>query len=108
MQATDMRSLSRQARHERRVQVIRLRTAGNTYDEVAALTGLSRTGVFNICKRHEALGAKALHDAIGGRKLGESRLLDAAQEAQVRKLIADKTPDQLKMPYALWTRSAVA
>jgi transposase len=25
----------------------------------------------------------------------------------VRKLIADKTPDQLKMPYALWTRAAV-
>jgi hypothetical protein len=25
----------------------------------------------------------------------------------VRKLIADKTPDQLKMPYALWTRTAV-
>lgn len=108
MQATDMRSLSREARHERRVQVIRLRKAGNTYDEIAALTGLSRTGVFNICKRHEALGAKALHDTIGGRKVGEKRLLDAAQEAQVRKLIADKTPDQLKMPYALWTRAAVA
>ena len=55
MQATDMRSLSREARHERRVQVIRLRKAGNTYDEIAALTGLSRTGVFNICKRHETL-----------------------------------------------------
>ena len=108
MQATDMRSLSREARHERRVQVIRLRKAGNTYEEIAVLTGLSRTGVFNICKRHEALGAKALHDTIGGRKVGERRLLDAAQEGQVRKLIADKTPDQLKMPYALWSRAAVA
>ena len=108
MQATDMRSLSREARHERRVQVIRLRKVGNTYDEIAALTGLSRTGVFNICKRHEALGNKALHDTIGGRKVGEKRLLDASQEALVRKLIADKTPDQLKMPYALWTRAAVA
>ena len=103
-----MRSLSREARHERRVQVIRLRKVGNTYDEIAALTGLSRTGVFNICKRHEALGNKALHDTIGGRKVGEKRLLDASQEALVRKLIADKTPDQLKMPYALWTRAAVA
>ena len=108
MQATDMRTLSRQARHERRVQVIRLRKAGNTYDEIAALTGLSRTGVFNICRRHAAHGAKALHDTIGGRKFGENRLLDADQEALVRKLIADKTPDQLKMPYALWTRAAVA
>jgi transposase len=108
MEATDMRSLSRDARHERRVQVIRLRKAGGTYDEIAAQTGLSRTGVFDICKRHEAAGAKALRDAPSGRKSGDGRLLDAAQEAMVRRLITDKTPDQLKMPYALWTRAAVA
>lgn len=108
MEATDMRSLSRDARHERRVQVIRLRKAGGTYDEIAAQTGLSRTGVFDICKRHEAAGAKALRDAPSGRKSGDGRLLDAAQEAMVRKLITDKTPDQLKMPYALWTRTAMS
>ena len=108
MEATDMRSLSRDARHERRVQVVRLRKAGQTYDAIAAQTGLSRTGVFDICKRHEAAGAKALRDAPSGRKTGDGRLLDAAQEATVRKLITDKTPDQLKMPYALWTRAAVA
>jgi transposase len=108
MQATDMRKLSRDARHERRVQVIHLRKAGQTYDEIAQQTGLSRTGVFDICKRHEAAGAKALRDAPGGRKVGEKRLLDPGQEATVRKLIADKTPDQLKMAYALWTRAAVA
>jgi len=49
MQATDMSSLSHEARHERRVQVIRLRKPGHTYDEIAALTGLSHTGVFGIC-----------------------------------------------------------
>jgi hypothetical protein len=41
------------------VQVIRLRKAGRTYDEFAAQTGLSGTGVFDICKRQEAVGAKA-------------------------------------------------
>lgn len=108
MKATDMRKLSRDARHERRVQVIRLRKSGGTYDEIAAQTGLSRTGVFNICQRHAAAGAEALRDAPSGRKSGDGRRLDTAQEASVRKLIADKTPDQLKMPYALWTRTAVA
>jgi hypothetical protein len=52
--------------------------------------------------------AKALRDAPSGRQTGDGRLLDAAQEAAVQKLITDKTPDQLKMPYALWTRMAVA
>ena len=103
-----MRSLSPDARHERRVQVIRLRKAGRTYDEIAEQTGLSRTGVFNICKRHKEIGAKALRDAPGGRRSGQGRMLDAAQELLVRQLIADKTPDQLKMPYALWSRAAVA
>jgi transposase len=107
MEATDMRSLSRQARHERRVQVIRLRKAGLSYELIAQQTGLSRTGVFNICARHEAGGAAALRDRMGGRPLGDGRLLSAEQEAEVRRLIADRTPDQLKMPYALWTRTAV-
>jgi transposase len=108
MQTTDMRSLPREARHERRVQVIRLRKASLTYEQIAAQTGLSRTGVFNICKRHDEDGAKALVDRIGGRKLGEERLLSAKQEAQVQRLITDKAPDQLKLGYALWTRGAVA
>jgi transposase len=103
MEPTDMRSLSRDARHDRRVQVIRLRAANYSYDEIAVQTGLSRTGVFNICKRHAEGGAKALHDVIGGRKTGEARLLSSDQECEIRRLIGDKTPDQLKMPYALWT-----
>lgn len=108
MNSTDMRSLARPARLERRSQVIRLRKSGRTLDEIAEITGLSKTGVFNICKRHQERGAKSLHDAPTGRKVGDKRLLSAAQEAQVQKLIVDKTPDQMKMPYALWTRAAVA
>ncbi len=108
METTDMRSLSRDARHERRVQVIRLRKTGLTYDAIAAQTGLSRTGVFDICKRHEEGGAKALRDEVGGRKLGEFRTLTAEQEREVQRLIRDKTPDQIKLPYALWSRGAVA
>lgn len=108
METTDMGTLSRDARHERRVQVIRLRKAGLGYEAIAAQTGLSRTGVFNICKRHAQGGAKALRDAVGGRKVGEFRVLTAAQERQVRQLMRDKTPDQIKLPYALWSRAAVA
>lgn len=49
-----------------------------------------------------------MRDAPGGRKVGEKRLLEADQETEVRRLIVDKTPDQLKMAYALWTRAAVS
>ena len=108
METIDMRSLGREARHERRVQVIRMRKAGHTYEQIAVQTGLSRTGVFNICRRHESGGPQALKDAPGGRKTGEQRLLSAAQEKVMRQFIVDKTPEQMKMPYALWSRAAVA
>lgn len=107
MELTDMRSLGAEARAERRKMVIKLRRGGATYDAIAQQLGLSRTGVFNICKRYAQSGAKALKDAPKGRRPGEGRRLSAQQEAEIQKLIADKMPDQLKMPYALWSRPAV-
>lgn len=48
MQAKGMRSPLREVRHEKRVQVIRLRETGRAYNEYAAYSGLSRTGVIDI------------------------------------------------------------
>lgn len=107
MKAADMRSLPRAARHERRVQVIRLRKSGLTYEAIAEQVGLSRTGVFDICKRHKHGGEQALYDAPSGRRLGQGRALQGWHEWFVRELIEDKTPDQLDLPHALWSRAAV-
>lgn len=104
---TDMRSLTRDARHDRRVRVVQLRQSGQSYDQIAAQTGLTRTGVFDICKRHAARGAPALHDAPKGRRAGQGRTLTRRQEILLRELIVAKTPDELTMPEALWTRRAV-
>ena len=43
-----------------------------------------------------------------GRACGEGRTLGAAQEKTIAKRIADKLPDQWKLPFALWTRAAAA
>ena len=42
-----------------------------------------------------------------GRKPGSGRQLDAEQEQRIKVVLSDKIPDQLKMPYALWTRESV-
>jgi transposase len=42
-----------------------------------------------------------------GRKQGEKRTLTPEQEKRIQKAIADKEPDQLKLPFALWTRITV-
>ena len=54
MKHVDMRKLPAAAQEERRRQVIGLRERGLTYAAIAAQVGLSRTGVFDICKRFAA------------------------------------------------------
>ncbi len=42
-----------------------------------------------------------------GRPKGKGRVRTKEQERDAQKVIADRTPDQLKVPYALWARQAV-
>lgn len=102
-----MRKLPAAAQEERRRQVIGLRQAGLTYDTIAAQVGLTRTGVFNICRRFAERGAAGLKSGPRGPAPGTGRLLDAGQAAEIRDLIRRHTPDELGLPFALWSRAAV-
>src|SRR5437764_2948381 len=105
MEHVDMRKLPAAAQEERRRQVIGLRQAGLTDDAIAAQVGLTRTGVFDICKRFAERGAAGLQTGPRGPEPGYGRFLDADQEAQVRELIRRHTPDELDLPFALWSRA---
>ncbi|WP_323074183.1 IS630 family transposase [Mycetohabitans endofungorum] len=107
MEKRDMRTLPREAREERRRQVIGLRERGWTYEEIADHTNLSRTGVFDICKRYAQEGTAALCDKPSGRSVNRGRALNEQQEVQIRVLLSGQMPDQMKMPFALWNRHAV-
>ena len=102
-----MRKLPAAAQEERRRQVVMLRRRGLTYRAIAGQAGLSRTGVIDICQRFAAEGAKGLVSKPRGRRPDEQRLLDAAQAAEVRGLVCRHTPDELGLPFALWSRAAV-
>ncbi len=102
-----MRKLPAAAQEERRRQAVGLRQRGLTYQAVAEQVGLSRTGVIDICRRFAAEGAKALASKPRGRKPDDQRLLDAAREAELQGLIRRRTPDELGLPFALWSRAAV-
>src|ERR671917_2127950 len=107
MRHVDMRRLSAAAQEERRRQVIGLRQAGMTYDAIAAQVGLTRTGVFDICQRFAERGVAGLKSGPRGPEPGTGRLLEAAQEAEIRVLIRRRTPDELDLPFALRSRAAV-
>ena len=75
--------------------------------EVAAQLEVSRQHVGYWWNRYRQGGWNALKKRRRGRAYGSKRKLSAEQEKEAQKLITDKTPDQLKMKYALWTREAV-
>ena len=107
MKHVDMRKLPAAAQEERRRQVIGLRQAGLTYGEIAAQVGLTQTGVFDICKRYSERGKAGLKTGQRGPDPGYGRLLTAEQEAETPDLIRRHTPDELDLPFALWSRAAV-
>lgn len=84
------------------VQAVR---EGRTQGQVARLFGVARPTVNRWWREYVAGGAKALAARKRGRRPGKT--LPAAQAARVRRKITDRCPDQLRLPFALWTREAV-
>ena len=107
MEKIDARKLSTDAQQQLRYQVIRLRKQGRTHKEISAITGVSRSTCSTWWSLYKSEGKKALKIQKRGRPIGSCRKLDSEQEKQVQKSICDKCPDQLKLPFALWTRIAV-
>jgi transposase len=108
MDKIDSRTLSVQALNERRRRAVKMRLDGVSLKETAAQCEMSRTTVIAALKAFHAGGWKAVEVDRPGRPAGTGRTLSAEQEREVQRLIRDRTPDQLKMVYALWTRQAVA
>jgi transposase len=68
--------------------------------------GVSLRAVNKWVAHNRAGGLKALRPKRRGRPVGGGRL-NATQSARIRALIVGKMPDQLKLPFYLWTRAAV-
>jgi transposase len=103
----DRRSASTDVRLELRRQMLMLREQGKTHQEIAQITGYTRTYVSTMLKRLSA--APQLLDGMsrGGRPQGSLRALTAKEERRAQQLICGKFPDQLSLPFALWTRVAI-
>ena len=66
-----------------------------------------RNTVAKWWKAYEQEGAKGLRVQRRGWRVGEQRTLLVEQEIAIQRLLCDKTPDQYKLTFALWTRQAV-
>jgi transposase len=107
MSKRDARNLSPSQLDEVRSRAVALWKKGYNRRAIAALLEVHYNSVGRWVSSFQIEGPGAIISAKRGRKAGGSRSLSASQEVTVQKMIADKTPDQLKMPFALWTRRAV-
>lgn len=80
---------------------------GGTKLEAATALGVSRQHVARWCRLYEEGGMEALALGRRGRRPDEQAKLKGWQCAVIARLIADNTPDQLKLPFVLWTAAAV-
>ncbi|RJF99416.1 helix-turn-helix domain-containing protein [Noviherbaspirillum saxi] len=108
MERSDSRLLPVAALNERRRAVI-LRLSGMKLDQVCALSELSKGVVIAAVRAYHRGGweAVAVQTHRGPHK-GEGCLLDEEQQQAIQNLIHDRMPDQLGLPFALWSRPAVS
>ena len=107
MENTDARKLKPEVQQELRKQAIRLRKSGMKQKQIAEILSVYPTTVSKWCRAYKKEGVKAIRAKKRGRPDGACRTLSAEQEKQIQKAIVDKDPNQLKLPFALWTRIAV-
>lgn len=107
MRENDSRKLRLEALNERRRQVVACRQQGMTQKEAAALCGMSTVTIGKIDRLFEKGGLNGVAVVKKGHPKGTGRILTSEQERDAQRVIADRTPDQLKLSYALWSREAV-
>lgn len=104
---SDARKLESSALHLLRRQVVQAVRGGMSQTEAARTFGASLRAVSKWRRLDREGGLRALKLKRRGRRPGEGRL-SAKRAGRIRSMIVGKMPDQLKLPFYLWTRAAVA
>lgn len=74
---------------------------------VAEIFELALNTVYKWVRMYKSSGSSALKNGKRGCSIGSGSSLTDFKSKEVQKLIVDKDPEQLKLPFALWTRKAV-
>lgn len=105
MKKPDARSLSGEAQEDLRLRVVEAVQKSLSQTEAAEVFGLARGTVNRWMKLVEREGRRALKARRRGRP--RQARLAPHQAATTVRMILRGCPDQLRLPFALWTREAV-
>ena len=100
------RRKNKDAQEETRFRVAAyLRKKLGTQKQASEIFGITERSVNKIWSQYKQGGKRALYSKKRGVQGGKK--LKKEQAYKVRQLIKEKLPDQLKLPFGLWTREAV-
>jgi transposase len=105
MNARDGRKLGRKTQAELRKRAVALVQNGESPELIAASFGFHRSWIYRALAAFAKNGEAGLdvHPAIG-----RESILDEKKRLALKIIILGKTPDQLKLEFALWTTDQVA
>jgi transposase len=106
MKKPDARKLPPSAQEDLRRRVVAAVRAGMSKVEAVRVFAVSRQSVHNWTRAADEQGVRGLRARKRGPKKG-SGLLAPHEAASVVRMIMSSCPDQLRLPFALWTREAV-
>jgi transposase len=90
-----------------RLRAVHARELGYAVVDIAAILGVRHETVSRWCPKYQRGGQEALPGDRTGRPIGSGRLLGSEQERGIRQAIETRSPQELEIPSALWTRQAV-
>lgn len=107
MKKSDARKLAPEIQQHNRDLAIRLFQQGQKRVDIAEIVGVHYGVACRWIRAWKQGGDQAIKLRRRGRRSEEQRRLTSAQESVLKKLICDKNPDQMKLPFALWNRKAI-
>jgi transposase len=107
LEIPDGRCESNEVLEALRLRAVHARQQGYAVVDIAAILGVREETVSRWCSKYQHGGEEALPGDRTGRPVGSGRLLNEKQEQALQQLIDTKSPKELGIPSALWTRAAV-
>ncbi|MFC4004575.1 helix-turn-helix domain-containing protein [Prauserella oleivorans] len=104
----DARALPAEALERLRRRAVAAVESGIPQLHVARMFGVSRKTVGTWVRAYRDHGEQALRPRRRGRKPGEQLALSPSQQAWTVKTVVGSPPDEVGLPYQLWSRRALA
>lgn len=101
----DTRNLTQVEQDIIREKAVLMVKSGISQTETAKLLGVSRQSVNGWYNKYRSFGKKSLESKKRGNP--QEPKLKGYQASAIIKIITDKHPEQLKLPFVLWTREAI-